>query len=112
MNALQRTLQTIAAQLKALTPTARLLIGALMVILVMSLFMVSQYAGRQTMSPLGLGSGLSADARAKAVSFLDSRSIPYEARGSDLLVPVDQKYTVLAQLTENHLIDAAQINFE
>jgi flagellar biosynthesis/type III secretory pathway M-ring protein FliF/YscJ len=112
VQALQRTLQTIAVQLKELSSTAKLLIGSLMIILVMALFLVSLYAGQQSMAPLGLGINISADARTRAISFLESRNIPYREQGSDVLVPAEQKFTVLAQLTENHLIAADQINFD
>ena len=47
MQVLQRTIQQIGAQLKGLPNTAKMLIGSLMIILVMSLFLVSLYAGRQ-----------------------------------------------------------------
>jgi flagellar M-ring protein FliF len=112
MQILQRTLQSIIGQLRALTPTAKLLIGSLMVILAMSLFLVSLYAGRENMSPLGLGPNISADARSRAVSFLEARHIPYQSQGTDVLVPASQKFTVLTQLTENQLIGPDQINFE
>jgi flagellar M-ring protein FliF len=108
----QKTLQTIGAQLKALSPTARLLIGSLMVILVMTLFLVSLYAGRQSMAPLGLSATMSEDARARAISYLQSHDIPHEVKGGDVLVPIDQKYSLLAKLTESHVIGADQINFE
>ena len=112
MQSFQKTLQTIGAQLKALSPTARMLIGSLMVILVMSLFLVSLYAGRTSMAPLGLSPTMSEDARARAISYLQSRDIPHEVKGGDVLVPTDQKYSLLAQLTETHVIGADQINFE
>jgi flagellar M-ring protein FliF len=112
MQAFQRTLQTIAGQLRGLSPTAKLLIGSLMIILVMSLLLVSVYAGRQTMAPLGLSATMSQDAKARAASFLDTRGIPYKDVGGDLHVPVEQKYTILAQLTDQQLISADQINFE
>jgi hypothetical protein len=63
------------------------------------------------MSPLGLGANVSADARARAVSFLDSGAFRTK-RADQTARPRRQKYTVLAQLTENQVIDAAQINFE
>lgn len=112
MQSLQQTLQTIGSQLKALSPTARLLIASLMVILLMSLFLVWLYAGRTAMAPLGLSATVSEEARARAVSHLQSRQIPYQATGIDIFVPADMKYSVLAQLTESNVIAAEQINFE
>lgn len=112
MQALQRTIQTVLNQLKGLSPTAKMLIGSLMIILVMALLLVSLYAGQQTMVPLGLTAGMSQDAKAKAASFLDGRGIPYKDVGGDLHVPAEQKYTILAQLSDQQLITPDQINFE
>jgi flagellar biosynthesis/type III secretory pathway M-ring protein FliF/YscJ len=112
MQSLQRTLQSIGVQLRGLPPTAKLLIGSLMIILVMSLFLVSLYAGRQEMEPLGLRRDVSSAIKAEAINYLQARDIPYQERGDDVLVPSDRKIAVLAQLTENKLIDGDQINFE
>ncbi|MFN9994197.1 MAG: hypothetical protein ACK54H_12715, partial [Phycisphaerales bacterium] len=48
MDQLRRILDSIAKQLGALSATQKLLIGSLVVILGMTLFLVSQYAGKQT----------------------------------------------------------------
>ena len=112
MQSLQRTLQSIGVQLRGLPPTAKLLIGSLMIILVMSLFLVSLYAGRQEMEPLGLRRDVSSAIKAEAINYLQARDIPYQERGDDVLVPSDRKIAVLAQLTENQLIDGDQINFD
>ena len=58
MQAFQRTIDTIREQLRTLSPTARLLIGALAVIVVMTLFLVAQYAGRTAYEPLGLAANI------------------------------------------------------
>jgi flagellar M-ring protein FliF len=89
-----------------------MLIGSLMIILVMALLLVSLYAGRQSMVPLGLSATMSQDAKARAASFLDGRGISYKDVGGDLHVPSEQKYTILAQLSDQQLITADQINFE
>lgn len=112
MQALQRTLQTIGGQLKMLSPTAKMLLGSLMIILVMSLFLVSLYAGGRDMIPLGLAASVSAEARARAVDYLKSTRIPHEVSGSEVLVPADQKLSILASLTESQIIGADQINFD
>ena len=52
MQALQRIIDNIVAQLKKLPATARLLIGSLMVVLVLSLFLVAQLTGQPSMMPL------------------------------------------------------------
>lgn len=112
MQALQRTIQSIAAQMRELTPSAKLLIGSLMIILVMSLFLVSLYAGKRDMVELGLKGSVSAAVKQQVVDYLVVHDIPYEPKGSDILVPEDRKIAVLGQLTEKQLIDGDQINFD
>lgn len=112
MPALQRTLQTVGRQLKGLTPTAKLLIGSLMIVMVMALMLVSLYAGDPALTPLGLSASMSGEARMRAANYLQSHRIAYEEAGGDLLVPADQKYTILAQLSDQNLVNADQIDFE
>jgi flagellar M-ring protein FliF len=111
MLALNRTIQTLAQQLRGFSLTAKLLIGALMVILVMGLILVAHYAGRPQLVPLGLRGNLSTETRARAINYLDGRGVKWAEGDGDLLVPPDQKYAVLAQLTERRLITADQIDF-
>lgn len=108
----QRVIKSTFQRLSQLTPTARLLIGSLMVCLVLALFLVAVFAGRASMVPLGLSSTLPAEARARAISFIEQRGIAYEDLGGDVAVPVDQKYTILSQLTQEQVIAGDQINFE
>ncbi|HWB19050.1 MAG TPA: hypothetical protein VG711_02030 [Phycisphaerales bacterium] len=112
MTRLQQMMQTIGAQLKGLSATSRMLIGSLLIIVLMGLFLVSLYAGKQTMSPLGLTSSVSADARNAVKGELQSRGINFEDKGGDLYVPIEQKYAVLATLSERSLLAPDQINFE
>ena len=110
MNLLQRTFKAIGAQLGGLPTTAKLLIGSLMVILVMSLLMVAQVAGRPSMVPLPID--LDPDARTAAQAYLQRSGIPFEDREGRLMVPAEQRYTVLAQLTDHEVISSDQINFD
>lgn len=112
MQALNRLIETIRLQLRGLTLNAKMLIGSLMVILVMSLFLVSLYAGRRSMAPLNLPSDLGPEIKAQAVNFLKTREIPYQERGGDIFVPSDQRTIVLAQLVDYQLLTADQVNFE
>ncbi len=107
---LQRTVQSLGGQLHRLPATARLLIGALMVILVLSLFLVAQLAGRPSMVPLPLT--LDPEARDAALAYLERADIDFVEREGRLLVPAEQKFTVLAQLTDNEVISSDQINFD
>lgn len=112
MQRLQQLVRSINGQLKGLSVTSRMLIGSLMIILLMGLFLVSLYAGGRTMAPLGLGTNLGTDARAKVIRYLSERDIPYQESDGDVLVPVDRKYSVLANLNEQSLLAPDQINFE
>jgi len=109
MQALQRTLQQIARQLGRLTVNAQLLIGSMIVILVMGLLLVSQYAGQAEMSPLGLP--MTAETRAAAVSYLENAGIAYEDRGSDIYVPAGRQFAVLGRLNEQQIVAAEEIDF-
>jgi flagellar biosynthesis/type III secretory pathway M-ring protein FliF/YscJ len=110
VNLLQRTFKAIGAQLGGLPATAKLLIGSLMVILVMSLLMVAQFTGRPSMVPLPID--LDPEARTAAQSYLERSGIAFEDRGGRLMVPAEQRYTVLAQLTDDQVISGDQINFD
>ena len=110
MGKIQQKIQPVADQLRGLPTTAKLLIGALMVILVMALFLVAQYAGRSAMVRLPVP--LTADTRPRVLSYLETAAIPYETRGNDVLVPPDQRYTVLAQLASHDVIAPDQIDFD
>lgn len=112
MQAIQRTLENIKEQLRTLPPTARMLIGALVVILALTLFLVAQYSGKASLEPLGLQANLSGDARARAIGHLQSRGIAYRERGGEILVPSEQRYAILAQLTDSDVITPEQINFD
>jgi flagellar biosynthesis/type III secretory pathway M-ring protein FliF/YscJ len=110
VNLLQRTFKAIGAQLGGLPTTAKLLIGSLMVILVMSLLMVAQFTGQPSMVPLPLD--LDPEARTAAQAYLQRTGIPFEDREGRLMVPAEQRYTVLAQLTDHEVISGDQINFD
>ncbi len=112
MQPLQTTLNTIATHLRGLSSTAKMLLGALMVILMLTLFLVAQYAGKSSMEPLGLRAGMGTDAMGQAIAYLQSRNIPHRPEGSDILVPPDQRYGIIAELTDGEIITPDQINFD
>jgi flagellar biosynthesis/type III secretory pathway M-ring protein FliF/YscJ len=111
MAALERTLRKIVEQLRGLTIAARLAVASLAAVLVLALVVVALVVGRSEMAPLGLAGAAGADARARVISYLDGRGIAWEESGEDLLVPSDRKHSVLAQLTEEAVITADQIDF-
>ncbi len=111
MQALQRVIDNIVAQMKGLPPTARLLIGSLMVVVVLSLFLVAQLTGQPSMMPLPVTLA-DEGARARAIAYLDSAGIPHEQRGSELFVPSEQRYGIVAKLLDTDVMDPDQINFD
>lgn len=110
MQSIQRVIARVLNQLRELPTTARLLIGSLMVILVMGLLLVSLYTARPDMVALPISA--TGDARARTISYLETANIRFKDAGTDILVPADQRYTILARLTDNELIDPDQIDFE
>ncbi len=111
MQALQRVIDNIVAQMKGLPLTARLLIGSLMAIVVLSLFLVAQLTGQPSMMPLPVTLA-DEGARARAIAYLDSAGIPHEQRGSELLVPSEQRYGIVAKLLDTDVMDPDQVNFD
>lgn len=110
MQALQKTVQRIIDQLRTLPPNARMLVGAMALILVLVLVLVAQMSGRAGMEPLGL-SGVSAETRGKVQQHLNAVGIRYETVGNDFLVPVEQKYAVLGRLNEGEIITGNDIDY-
>jgi flagellar biosynthesis/type III secretory pathway M-ring protein FliF/YscJ len=111
MLALDKTLKTITQQLAAFSLTAKLLVAALMVILVMGLLFVAAFAGRSELVALGLGGEPNAAAKAQAVRMLEMRQVQWQERNGDVYVPADQRIPVLASLAENRSITTDQIDF-
>lgn len=110
MAAFQQTFRNIGTQLGGLPVTAKLLVAALMVILVMSLLLVALFTGRPGLVPLA--ANLPPEAQARAVSYLQTNGIPHDVVAGEVRVPPDRKYAVLAQLTEGQYIQADQIEFD
>jgi flagellar M-ring protein FliF len=111
MLALDRTFRALVTQLRGFSSSAKMLIASMMIILVLALVLVGMLAGRTEMAPLGLGAGLSDEARTRAVNYLDNRQIPWDEVNGEIQVPVERRYAVLAQLTEQQLITSDQIDF-
>ena len=110
MQALQNTIRIIAERMRGLPMTARLLIGSLMIILVMSLLFVAMFAAQPSLVPLAT-EGLSAADRVRAVTMLKSVGITFEDRGGQLYVPPHMQTSVLASLTDQQVIGGDQIDF-
>ncbi|MGE3106836.1 MAG: hypothetical protein AB7G11_05105 [Phycisphaerales bacterium] len=110
MERIRRLLQTIGAQLGKLSPTHKLLIGSLVVVALMALFLVSQYAGSPKM--IELLPGASADAISRARVYLETAQLPYKDVNGKLSVPAERHMSILAALGEaGKLPDDASVTF-
>lgn len=110
MERLKQILATIGSQLGKLSVTHKLLIGSLVVVALMALFLVSQYAGSPKM--VELLPGASADAIGRARAYLETAQLPYTNEGGKVMVPVERQMSILAALGEaGKLPDDASITF-
>lgn len=98
MGRLEQALKTIREQLASLTATQRLLIISLAVVALMSLFLVSQYAGRKAMVPLLPGAA--DNQQQSAIEFLQANNIEHAVRNGEALVTPERKHSVLALMGE------------
>ncbi|RMD66603.1 MAG: hypothetical protein D6824_00505 [Planctomycetota bacterium] len=98
MKRLEQALKRIQEQLKGLSASQKLLIASLSVILLMTLFLVSQYAGSKTMVPLLPGAP--PEQQQSAQEFLQVSNIAHRMRNGEVYVPPERKHSVLAMLSE------------
>jgi flagellar M-ring protein FliF len=98
VNAIRQALSQITQRLSALSLSAKLLVGAVMVIALMSMVVVAGYSGRTTWVDL-LPSG-NAEQVVKAKKLMDEFRISYRPDGTRLLVSPEDKYMILALLGE------------
>ncbi|MCA9279382.1 MAG: hypothetical protein H6815_08775 [Phycisphaeraceae bacterium] len=89
----------------SVSPTARLLLASLAVIVIMGLFLVRQYSSKPTYVPL-FPTTQDAATIDQVSGFLESSNIPHEIKGSELLVPADDRRYVLSKLGEQQLLPA------
>ncbi len=108
MNALRRSLGLVGEHLGRIPVTARLLIGALMVILVLALALVAQLTGTSAMAPLGI----KPEARAAAIQHLSASGVPHQDQDGEILVPAARQQEILAQLADREVISGDQIDFQ
>jgi flagellar M-ring protein FliF len=104
MGQLRRVLELIRTQLSSLTVTQRLLISSLVVIVLMALFVVTQYAGARPM--VELMPGVAPDAQVRAASYLRSSGVEFTEKNGAILVPVEMRHVVLGQLGQQGLLPA------
>lgn len=104
MDPLRRALATISASFKKLTGTQVLAIGSIAVVLLMTLFIVSLYAGKSEM--VALFPGQPADQQARALQFVQDRGIEHRQEGSEVMVPRGMRPVLLAQMAESGAMPA------
>lgn len=98
MDQLRRVLNTIQVSLSKLTTTQQLLIGSLVIVMLMTLFVVKQYAGKPELVPL-LPGATEQDQEA-ALRFLQTSNYPYETGIGGVRVPARMQRTIVAQLAQ------------
>lgn len=111
MGAFKRALATIQTYLGRLTPSQRLLIGSLAVIVVMTMFVVRQYASAPE-NVLLLEPNASAERQSQALQFVRANFVPHSVNEAGaVMVPPGRQYSVLAQMSQqgklpddNHLL--------
>ncbi len=96
MDGLRGILDRIVKHLGGLGLTQKLLIGSLVVIALMGMFLVSQFAGRREMVPL-----MDADPGRDMVGLLRASHIDAEVRGNQVFVPASSQRLALASLAES-----------
>jgi flagellar biosynthesis/type III secretory pathway M-ring protein FliF/YscJ len=98
MDFLKVQAQKIKEQLAGLTPSQRMLAGALAVIMVMTLLWWSRYAATSEMEDV-LAQDLSAEDVSRIGSLLDSRGIPRKMNGSRIQVPTERRIEAIGLVT-------------
>lgn len=104
MDQVRRAIATIQAQASKLTPSQKLLMMSLAVVLAMTMFIVSQYASSKTM--IELMPGADPASMTRAVEFLNVNNIEHEMRDGRPWVVPTRKFAVLAQMGESGSLPA------
>ncbi|MSR40430.1 MAG: hypothetical protein EXS10_00790 [Phycisphaerales bacterium] len=98
MQSIRTILDSIRTKLSGLTPASKLLAGALVVIVAMTLFLVAQYSSTRSMVVFEV----LVTGREEAKRFLGERSIEYEENAGQILVPVEQHAALVSGFAEAH----------
>lgn len=110
MEQLRRIYEKIGRQLGVLSSSQKLLIGSLCVIALMTLFLVSQYAGSPKVVEI-IPSG-TAQEQERARTFLMSAGFPAEMRNGKVVVPAERQFPAIAQLAEAQVLpDDTELTF-
>lgn len=108
MERIRLAYDAMSRRLAQVTPTGRLLIGSIAIILAMALFLVALSArGRPERVPLAI----SPEAILPARTWLEQNGIEHEERQGRLYVPADRRAAVLASLSEHGVGGSRLIDF-
>ena len=99
MDRFQQVLKTIRKNLGGITPSQKLLIGSLAVIMLMTLFLVSQYAAKPTYVPVW--PGMPAEDQARAIQALTDAKIKVVNQNGTAVVPQESRQEALAMLQQS-----------
>lgn len=108
MQALRNSIELVRSRLSGLTPTAKLLIGSLMVILALGLFLVAQWSATVSTVPFSV----TAAAYEQARTFLANRGVTFTEENGRLMVPAERHAELLAGFAEQGGGSEAGIDFE
>jgi flagellar biosynthesis/type III secretory pathway M-ring protein FliF/YscJ len=105
----RQQLETVLRRVGGLDTTAKLLVGSLLVVLLMGLFLVAQYAGRPDLIPLAI----TASAQEEVKRFLSERRIDHEIDSSGrVMVPSTAHASIISQLSEQGVGGGSGIDFD
>ncbi|MGN6505530.1 MAG: flagellar M-ring protein FliF C-terminal domain-containing protein, partial [Tepidisphaeraceae bacterium] len=103
MDAIKQQLLRIQQQLNGLSASQKMLTASLVVIMIMTMFYWSHYAGSSEMAML-LDQSMSADEISQIKNSLSAKNIKYEVNGDRIMVPSDKKFEILADLGYDQLL--------
>ncbi len=101
MDFLRRYWSTIVDQLKHLDSKSKVLIGCLLVIMLLSLYLVLQYAAAPVMEPITKFAG---DNKVEVLRRLEAAGIDVKTEGNQIMVPSDQRLKAFAVLAESNML--------
>jgi flagellar biosynthesis/type III secretory pathway M-ring protein FliF/YscJ len=97
MDMLKAQLDRIKQQLAGLTASQRMLVGALVAVMALTLLYWGRYASSPEMVPV-LNQSLSDDEIGRIDTALEAKGVPHSVVGGKVMVPADRKMEILADL--------------
>ncbi len=97
MDAIKAQMLRIQQQLAGLSASQKMLTGSLVVIMIMTMFYWSRYAGTSEMAIL-LDQPMNAEEISQIKTALAAKGIKYEVTGDRIIVPADRKFEAIADL--------------